>query len=330
MGNYFTKQNMNTMNKLLLVLSVTLLFACGSNSTKDKKENESKDYLLQENSISKLVASNHMSISGIKGDLKSFKLYLNRLNEDSLNSIPYALDYVKTCISTDYSERDSVFLLFNIKFFAVTNRLNENLDKKYKTIINQLYKDSTTVELTNFRKNLEMCGIDIFSSEGMYYLDVIPDYFYNNFSNRVSESISEFLVIRKGELKEGFSEDAGMLISFEDLYQRVKRWENFIHKYPTTIYNNEANLFYTTYLETLMTGMDNSRIFDFDSSSLKPEIKTLYEKIKKEELESPTTKIISSYYDFLARHNFKANDSISIFLKANNLSTMLAVQPHTR
>jgi hypothetical protein len=79
-----------------------------------------------------------------------------------------------------------------------------------------------------------------------------------------------------------------------------------------------------------MTGMDNSRVFDFDNNSLLPEVKTLYEKIMGEGTESTTTKIISSYYGFLARHDFQENDSIPIFLKTYNLSTMLAVQPHTR
>jgi hypothetical protein len=319
------------MNKILLALSLTFLFACGSNNTQDKKDIVSTtDYLLQDNSVSKLVTANHQKLSGITGDFKSYKLYLDKLDNDSLTSIPFALDYIKTCISTDNADRDSIFLLLNIKFYAVANRLSDSLDTKYKSLIEQLDKDSNTVELKSFKNNLEACGIDIFSTEGMYYLDVIPDFFYNNFKNRVSDGVAEFLNIRKDELKQGFSEDAGMLISFEDLYQRVKRWENFINKYPNTVYNDEANSYFTTYVETLMTGMDNSRVFDFDNNSLLPEVKTLYEKIIREGYESPSTKIISSYYTFLARHDFKENDSIQIFLKTNNLSTMLAVQPHTR
>jgi hypothetical protein len=319
------------MKRILLALSLTFLFTCGSKNTQDNKDTvNTTDYLLQDKTISKLVTANHQKLSGITGDFKSYKLYLDKLDNDSLISIPFALDYIKTCISTDNVDRDSIFLLFNIKFFAVANRLSDSLDTKYKTLIEQLDKDSNTVELKSFKNNLKACGIDIFSTEGMYYLDVIPDFFYKNFKNRVSEGVAEFLNIRKDELKQGFSEDAGMLISFEDLYSRVKRWENFINKYPNTVYSDEANSYYTTYIETLMTGMDNSRVFDFDNNSLLPEVKTLYEKIMGEGTESTTTKIISSYYGFLARHDFQENDSIPIFLKTYNLSTMLAVQPHTR
>jgi len=324
-------EQINKMKNILITISLIFLFACSSSKTQDKKDLIStKDYLLQDNSVSKLVMANHQKLSGVKGDFKSYKLYIDKLDNDSLTSIPFALDYINTCISADNADRDSIILLFNIKFYSVTNRLTDSLDTKYKTLIEQLDKDSNTVELNSFKKNLKACGIGIFTTEGLYYLDVIPDFFYNNFKNRVSDGVVEFLNIRKDELKQGFSEDAGLLISFEDLYLRVKRWENFINKYPNNVYNDEANSYYTTYLETLMTGMDNSRVFDFDNNTLIPEVKILYEKISGEGTESPTSKIISSYYAFLARHDFKENDSIQIFLKTNNLSTMLAVQPHTR
>ena len=62
-------------------------------------------------------------------------------------------------------------------------------------------------------------------------------------------------------MKQGFSEDAGMLISYEDLYYRIRRWEEFLYKHPNTIINDEAISYYRTYIETLMTGMANSRRF---------------------------------------------------------------------
>lgn len=319
------------MKIIVLTLSLTFLFACGSDKIEDIKGTDTAmDYLLQDNSVSKLLMGNHQKLSNIKGDFKSYKIYLEKLADDSATSIPFALDYIHTCISADNMDCDSIFLLFNIKFYSIVNGLSDSLNTKYKFLIDRLEKDSSSLELKCFKNNLTTCGIDIFSTEGMYYFDVIPDFFYNNFKNCVSDGVKEYLNIRKDELKQGFSEDAGMLISFEDLYMRVKRWEKFIKKYPNTIYGEEAKSYFQTYLETLMTGMDNSRIFDFDSRSLLPEIKTLYEKIKNEEPESQTTKIIFSYYSFLAQHDFKENDSIEVFLKTNNLSSMLGVQPHTR
>lgn len=319
------------MKTIILALLTAVLFSCVSNYSTDKKAVlTSTDYLLVENSIGKLVEANHLKLNGIKGDLHSFKGYLNKLPNDRLTSIPFALDYIQTCISPDNADRDSIFLLFNIKFYKVVNRFNDSLETKYHAVFQQLNSGTNSVEVKNFENNLKACGTNIFISEGMNYIDVLPDFFYHNFHNRVSAGVIEFLNIRKDELKQGFSEDAGMLISFEDLYARVKRWENFIVKNPNTVYSVEANSYYTIYLETLMTGMDNSRIFDTENNSLLPEIKKLYQKIAAENTKSPTSKIIASYYAFLARHDFKENDSIPVFLEQNKLSTMLAVQPHTR
>ena len=308
------------MKKIMLMHFFICLFACGCHNNQEKKEmTSSKDYLLQHNSVKGLVATNHQKLSGIICDLKSYKLYLDQLENDSITSIPFALDYIQTCLLTDNVDRDSIFFLFHKKFYAITSSLNDSLNTKYKFLVNQIEYDSSTVELKSFENNLAVCGIGIYSTDGTYYLDAIPDFLYNTFKNRVSEGLVEFLYIRKEELKQGFSQDAAMLISFEDLYQRVKRWENFLKNYPNTVYNSEAISYFETYLVTLMTGMDNSKIFDFQYNSLLPEINTLYENIIKDEPISATTEIISSYYTFLARHDFKENDSIQIFLKMNGL-----------
>ena len=167
-------------------------------------------------------------------------------------------------------------------------------------------------------------------TEGMYYFDVTYDYFYNNFKNRVSHSLLEYLNIRKDEVKQGFSEDAGMLTGFEDLYQRVKRWENFLAKYSTSLKSEEANYFYQTYLETLLTGMDNSRTFDFENNTLIPEVKSIYERVIQEDSISSSGRVITAYYKFLSKHSFGYNDSINVFLETFGLSSMLGMQPHTR
>lgn len=318
--------------KILFFFALLIItFSCVTKSKNEKINNQNNtDYLLQEQSISQLLAQKHQSISNVKGDFASFKKYLSTLNKDSVVSIAYAMDYIRTCLPQDMVHRDSVMFLFNVYFFEVSNKWSDSLETKYRAVLDPLYKDSTSAELTIFKNNLAFCGIGIFSSEGMFYLDVLPEYFYINFKGRVSAGVEEFLKIRMTEMKEGFSEDAGMVISFEQLHQRVEKWENYIDKFPSTLYQEEAEYYYTIYLETLLTGMDNSRIFDYESGLLLPEIKSMYEKIMKEKNKSASRDIISSYYSFLSRHQFKENDSIPLFLKSKNLNSMLSVQPHNR
>lgn len=285
---------------------------------------------LKPNSVARSVAANHGQLKGINGDLISFKKYLSGLSDNDLASIPYALDYIKTCLPSDLTERDSIVLLFNVKFFKVSNKLSEELETKYPTLIKQLEKDIKSRELSIFQDNLKACGIGIFSTEGNYYLDILPNYLYNNFKDRVSIGVKTYLDIRRHELTEGFSEDAGLLISYKQLYQRVKNWEKFINNFPKTVYTNEANNYYETYLETLLTGMDNTPVFEMDNNSLSAEVKTLYEKAIHDDADTRTGKIIADYYALLSRHDLKQTDSIDVFLKAHNLSSMSGVQPDTR
>lgn len=319
------------MKKYLLFFVIPIYFSCTSSKKIENKEDGSnKENLTERNCISNIVTANHEQIVNTKGDFQSFKKYLDKLDNKNISSIPIALDYVKTCLAPNSHDQDSIFFLFNVKFYSAANNFSDSFESRFPELISQLNEDKKSIELKSFLENIKDCGLDICMTEGTYYFDVTYDYFYNNFKDRVSPGVKEYLNIRKDELKQGFSEDAGLLINFEELYQRVKRWDNYIAKYPNTLYTKMVNYYHNTYLESLLTGMDNSRVFDLDANSINPEVKLLYEKIIREEPKSQTTNIISEYYSFLSRHNFTENDSIDLFLKSYGLTTMLAVQPHSR
>ncbi|HKC66731.1 MAG TPA: hypothetical protein VKG26_00740 [Bacteroidia bacterium] len=319
------------MKNFYFLFCAVFLVACGGSNTKPTTEpsRPTINYLLQDDYINKAAAANRKKIKGVKGDIKTLTTYIKSLN-DSVTTIAYALDYIKQCNLTSDAERDSGYRLFSSQFYAVISKLNDSLETTYETIFNQLLKDTTTTELTCLKKNLATCGIGVYSTEGNPYFDVLPDYFYESFKGRVPAWTEAYLSIRKDELKQGFTEDAGLLISYDELYNRIKRWEVYIAKYPNAIYKDEASSFCDMYMSVLVTGIDNSRIFDFDSKKLLPEIKTLYEKIKTDDTTLASTKLIAAYYNFLARHNFTDNDSIELFTKAHHIMPMLGVQPPTR
>jgi hypothetical protein len=320
--------------KYTFLVFLLLLMACNPSGKKIDKAKGNQTMqpasLLKAGWVSKLAAKNHQKLAGLHGDFNSFKKYLAQLSDNDPASIPYALDYIKTCISPALPERDSVVWLFNIKFYKVCNKISDLLETKYQKVVQLTDDKPNSPQLKIFTANLKACGIGIFSTEGNYYTDMLPDYLYDNFENRVSDGAKAYLYIRKGELAKGFSEDAGLLISFDELYHRVKQWEKYLHDYPKTVYSNAADDYYSTYLQTLLTGMDNSPVFDMETNVLSPDIKTLYEKAMRQDTSSKTAKIISAYYALLSRHNFKETDSVDIFLKENKLSTMLGVQPDTR
>lgn len=318
------------MNKIWFTFCSLFLLACGT-ATKhdDKTAGPVKDYLLQDNYMSNALAANHEKIKNTKGNIQLFTTYINNLS-DSLTTNLYALDYLANCNLSVDAEKDTAYALFDRHFYKTLSKLTDSVDTKYKFLFDLVAKDSNTAELTCFKKNLEACGVGIFSGEGNFYVDVLPDYYYDNFKNRVSSEVRDYLAIRRDEMKQGYAVDGGLVIGFDTLYLRIKKWEAFLAKYPNTRYRKEVVSNYNMYVGTLMIGMDNTRVFDIDGDTLLPEIKSLYQKIVADDPASPTTKLFTLYYNYLAKHNFIQTDSTVAFAIANNTPAILAVQPPTK
>lgn len=323
------------MKKLLLAFSIPLWLACCSTNSqepgvKTNVPDSLSENLMQKNSVRDNVLQNHQKLIGVSGDLKSFTSLIGKLSDYQISSIAIALDYVRTCIPPGKPEQDLIFQEFYIKSNMVARHVSEMMDYKYRSISEQLEQDKNSPELSAFKENLKEGGFELFSTEGMYFTDVAYDLYYRNFMDRVSASMKEYIVLRKDEIREGFSEDAGMLISFESLYGRVKSWEHFLNTYPDALFKEEANYLYHMYLSTLLTGMDNTPAFEYPNNTLLPELKALYEKIIREGDGSGTSRIISDYYTLLEQHSFQDNDDIKAFLEKNELASMQAVQPMLR
>ncbi|MDP4207834.1 MAG: hypothetical protein Q8928_03360 [Bacteroidota bacterium] len=264
-------------------------------------------------------------------DFKNIRKQISSYKDLGIVSIPIAENIIKRCISSlDESNKDSVYILFVNLFYNSANPFTESLETKYSGVLKKIEKDINDSETKDFKKCLDVCGLTLLMSEGTYYVDVKYDYFYNLFKGKVSPALDVFLKIRSKEMKQGYSEDAGLLISFEELYDRVTTWEDFNIKYPDFFLNGESESYYISYLSTFLTGMDNSRTFDLDNEKLLPELKKLYEKIIERKDARKSSKIISDYYDLLKNNDFKQPDNLSKFLKDNGLFSMLGVQPETR
>jgi len=265
------------------------------------------------------------------GDMKLFDKQVSGYQDLGVLSIPVTESLINKYINTfSESDKDSVFALFNQVFYSQVNIFNDSLESKYSTILHKIDKNKVDAEVTEFKKCLDLCGMSLLNSEGDYYVDAKYDYYYDLFKDRVSPALNEYLKIRKKELKEGFTEDAELLISFNELYERVVTWENFNTRYPDFFIKDDTRFYYSSYLSTLITGLDNSQLFDTETEKLLPELNKLYLKIifRNETLKS--TKVIKDYYELLRSNNFKMPEKIDSFLKENDLFLMLGVQPETR
>jgi hypothetical protein len=97
----------------------------------------------------------------------------------------------------------------------------------------------------------------------------------------VSSPMKEVLVEQAKEEKEGFQEDAGLTIEPAQLATRTVWWEQFMIRYPDHIYTGWAKSNYNLLLHTLVAGMDNSPVMDYDSPYIiRPYFDTAYQLIR--------------------------------------------------
>ncbi|MBU8892865.1 MAG: hypothetical protein KOO66_08795 [Bacteroidales bacterium] len=310
------------MKKLIYLFLVLAVFGCKESSKQ-----------VEETVVSKSVKSeteNQVIEKEVQTNLDEYISLLDSLNVYDISSIKILKNYFINNLFVSNELADSAYYLFLEFFYTSQNNLTDSLEAKYPNLIEKLYRHEEDSEVREFLGLLDDCGLDLFSTEGYFYVDVQPDFFYETFKDNSSPSLKTFLQLRDRELKNAFSEDAMLLISFNDLADRIYNWEKYLNDYPDTKLNNEANYFLDIYLETLLTGMDNTRLFDRESRILMPEVKQSYESYIKNHADSKSGMIIQEYYQILKRNQFEYSDSIDYILKKYNLSKMHGIQPHVR
>ena len=268
--------------------------------------------------------------------IDSMHSYLTTLDLRLPESAGAGLSYTTTIMQTmDEHRRDSAFILYRQFFYEVMMQQNKLLSEN-PLLMEALSSNENPIpeepvnELDVLRKKLNENGMVILEAEGTFYIDEKADYLYEAFSPYVSEPIKKLLDIRKNEMQKGFAEDAGLLITFEEVGERIRKWEELLEENPTLKLQQEAMGYYVLYLSTFLTGLDNSSPFDPQTKKLKPEVKEEYEDYIKKYGESNSGKIISKYYTLLISNGLKKPENIDKFLEENNLHSMNGMQPPTR
>ncbi|MFC2104689.1 hypothetical protein ACFLS4_04975 [Bacteroidota bacterium] len=308
------------MKKLIYLILVLAVFGCKESSKQAEETLVSESVKSETQVIEKELQTN----------LDEYISLIDNLNVYDISSIKVLKNYVinKLCVSGELA--DSAYHMFLEFFYTSANNLTDSLEIKYPDLTKKLYRHEEDSEVREFLGLLDDCGLDLFMTEGYFYVDVQPDFFYEIFKDNSSPSVKTFLQLRDRELKNTFSEDAMLLISFNELADRIYNWEKYLNDYPDTKLKNEANYFLKIYRETFLTGMDNTRLFDRESRILLPEVKQSYESYIENHADTKSGMIIQEYYEILKRNQFEYSDSIDYILKKYNLDLMHGIQPHTR
>lgn len=167
-------------------------------------------------------------------------------------------------------------------------------------------------------------------SEGMAYASENTEALAGLFERYLSAAMRRFLDIRRAEEEEGYTEDAGLLISWDQLAERIARWERFIDANSGFQLLGEGRYWHDNYLAAYLTGMDNSRVFESPAETLSPRVRASYERFVARHAGTRAARIVSGYLEVLGRNGWRAEPEVVQFLKDNGIHSMIGQQPPTR
>jgi hypothetical protein len=334
--------------KIQIILLFLLIISCTNQSTNENIETgkfETQDSVIETSNVEdriyeypidleevkRKISEDRKDLKVVVGSQRELFMFTKEHNSYDIFTITVTADYLRLFLpKAKIGTRDSSYLYFLDIHHILIRNLSDSLYFKFPVTMKKMEEGIEDKNTDDFKKYLEIFGAELLMTEGNFYLDTKPDFFLDIFDNQVSKGLNAYLIQRNKELKEGFSEDGGLKISFIQVYERVKCWENIISIEEDFVMKNEAKQYYNIYLSTLLTGTDNSRIFNEEDFKLKPEIKQLYENIIEIGINARYTEIIKDYYYLLAENDFKYTDRVNEFLKRNNITSVLGVQLHTR
>ncbi|WP_294962495.1 hypothetical protein [uncultured Flavobacterium sp.] len=201
------------------------------------------------------------------------------------------------------------------KYSEENSSLLQQIAEKESAVLDKFYhEDETDKKAVKFlgeklsKHQLEFWEI----GEGYVEIEPLHDFYYTIFKDYVTSDYKEYLHLKSEENKTLYSADAGLVISFKDLGDRIISWENFMTKYPDSKLIVSVKEEYKNYQMDYLVGQDNTPTAEraTDEKYIYPENIQEFNRFMKKYPKSPTVPLINLFME-----NFKS-ESIFDLLRA--------------
>ncbi len=137
----------------------------------------------------------------------------------------------------------------------------------------------------------------LINMEGAFY--PIIDYetlkIYNDY---LSDEMKGYIDIKSIDSNNPTVLDASLVISFDELAERLIKTENYIKEYPDGIRYEELLRLFGVYLRFYLEGVDNTPIYDYETKEIKNEVLKSYKKTEAKK-DTVTSNIVSKYISII-------------------------------
>lgn len=165
-------------------------------------------------------------------------------------------------------------------------------------------------EVKALLKETENLVYKVETAEGMFF--PIIDYgFYKKYSVYVTEEMKDYIAIMAVESDKVPAKDAALVISWDELFERLINQEKFLDEHKDSVKFEEVKSLHKKYMTFAIYGLNNTPLFDYENNKMNDEAKAAYEKvIAKENKFSQTLK---EYYELIKNNGFKLTEEVKSY-----------------
>ncbi len=230
---------------------------------------------------------------------KQFVKTIRKLPYKNINSIPEA-----TLITLDYMKGNENQVLCNKAFTEyrrVYYKILRNSSLSYNGYIINECSMLPLESIKKYQKYFKSVGLNLLKMEGCYYLEEDNNFTLKFFYEYLDEPWIQYLMLRDKE-NNIFLNDGAVVISWEELRQRIIFWERFLEKYPDFPENNEVKAKLHSYFTWYLWG---KYIYAYSNDRFSKELRISYENFLSNNQLSVFYPLIKDWYNLLKENNFR-------------------------
>ena len=261
------------MKKILLILFTVVIFVAGS-------------------------MLGYKKISYNKKEQEVIQIFNKESLESFLKTKKEILEKLKTLNKEEANE-------FYKKSREDNDRLIEKINKEQGKLSSENFTGEKWDIANKFLNKYDLELWDI--GEGMVTIRELPHLYYDMFKDYVTNDYREYLKIWAKDGEKLYQADAGLLVSFEEIGERIITWESFLNQYPDTKLNIKVTALLNSYREDYLLGMENTPTLDggYDNIPITVDevAKKEYDRFMKKYPNSPTVELIKYFLENYQNNN---------------------------
>ena len=269
------------MKKIGLIVLLTFSFLLLTNCNKGKNEEVKNEKI-------KFSEESYSLFEKFATDKKETMEKLKSLNKEEANNL-----------YEEYQAQN------NHTLYDIEDALAGFLDSIYNDTNGENFTDKDWADANKILNKYDLELWDI--GEGMVTIRELPNLYYDMFKDYVTDDYKEYLKIWAKDSEKLYQADAGLLVSFEEIGERIVTWESFLNQYPDTKLNIKVTALLNSYREDYLLGMDNTPTLDggYDNIPITVDevAKKEYDRFMKKYPNSPTVELIKYFLENYQNNN---------------------------